>query len=371
MNKYTRQPVYLGIDVHKRTYSVTAVSEGAIVKVSRINACPSQLVDYCRKFFPDTEVRSCYEAGFSGFFLHRELIAAGIKNSVIHPASIEIESNSRVKSDKRDSRKMAVQLSQNRLKGIYVPSPEREDFRTVSRLRRTLIKERVRTGLRIKSLLYLQGAIRCDDNVRISKKWLAKLPLARFSPGVAYTLQTYIETWLNLTQKIDATNDKLKEQAMQERELEDIYTSLPGIGPIAARLLINELGDLSQFSNEERLFSFVGLTPTEHSSGEHRWLGHITRQGRPVLRAVLVQCAWVAIKHDYSLKTVYDKLQCRIGSRKAIVAIARKLIGRAKSCLKANRKYEIVTASGELVTQKFTDVQEVVNACEEAVHSCS
>ncbi len=286
------------------------------------------------------------------------------------PASIEVEARNRVKNDKRDSKKMAIQLSQGRLTGIHVPTPERESFRTLSRLRDTLMKERTRTSLRIKSLLFCQGAIGPDDNIRISQSWLRELLKQKFSSDVDYVLKTYAKLWMYLSDTIKKTVERLKIQAWRDKDMEDIYTSFAGIGPTAARILINELGDLSQFPNDPSLFSYVGMTPSEHSSGEHRWLGHITRQGRPVLRKVLVQCAWVAIRHDYSLRKAFESLESRIGARKAIVAIARKLIGRVRTCLREKRKYQMVTETGELVTHKAVDTPEVVEACEEAVHSC-
>lgn len=86
-----------------------------------------------------------------------------------------------------------------------------------------------------------------------------------------------------------------------------IYRSVPGIGPISARVLANELGDMSQFSNERQLFSYLGLTPTEHSSGEHVRQGHITRQGKPILRKILTQVAWKAIYLDDSLRKVHER----------------------------------------------------------------
>lgn len=368
MNQYSPDNIYLGIDVHKKSYAVTAVHQGSVIKKCQMAASPNTLVDFCNKYFPKAKIQSCYEAGFCGFHLHRALIERGIQNIVVHPASIEIEARNRVKNDTRDSMKMAIQLSQGRLKGIHVPSPEREDFRTVSRLRDTLMKERIRTGNRIKSLLYCNGFIGHQDKIRVSEKWLKELLKHSFSPELAYTIKTQVKLWIQLSEAIKETVIRLDGQAEQDSELEAIYTSLPGIGPTSARVLINELGDLSQFPNQKCLFSFLGLTPSEHSSGEHRWLGHISRQGRPCLRKILVQCAWVAIKYDHSLKVIFEEMEKRTGARKAIVAIARKLMGRAHTCVREKRKYQTITESGEAVIQTSEDTKEVLEACQEAVH---
>ena len=98
---------------------------------------------------------------------------------------------------------------------------------------------------------------------------------------------------------------------------------------------------MSQFNNERQLFSYMGLTPSEHSSGEHVRQGHITRQGRPLLRKILIQVAWKAIKLDNSLKTIYEQLSKRVGGEKAIVGIARKIVGRIRACFRTGELYRI------------------------------
>jgi transposase len=104
---------------------------------------------------------------------------------------------------------------------------------------------------------------------------------------------------------------------------------------------------MSQFSAERKLFSFVGLTPSEYSSGEHVRQGHITKQGRPLLRRVLVQAAWVAIHKDSHLLSVYERISQKSGKKKAIVAVARRLIGHIRACIKANELYKIQTISSQ------------------------
>lgn len=134
--------IYLGIDVHKLSYSLTAICKNEIVKRDKISADPELLIKYCRKYFPNAQIKSAYEAGFSGFSLHRKLLAYEIENIVIHPASLEIQQHDRVKTDKKDSLKIALQLSQNRLKCISIPSEQQEALRMMSRHRETLIKKR-------------------------------------------------------------------------------------------------------------------------------------------------------------------------------------------------------------------------------------
>jgi transposase len=149
-------------------------------------------------------------------------------------------------------------------------------------------------------------------------------------------------------------NQDSKIQASEEKSLQLIYESVPGIGSIHARQLANELGDMTQFKNEKQLFSFTGLTPSEHSSGEHTRQGNITRQGASVLRKILVEAAWVTITKDPSLKEVFNRLSSGRGKKRAIVGVARRLAGRIRSCVLTGALYEIKP------TQEACSLQEKV-----------
>lgn len=128
---------------------------------------------------------------------------------------------------------------------------------------------------------------------------------------------------------------------MTHKQIHEIYQSHPGIGLVSARTLANELGDMSQFKNERCLYSYTGLTPSEHSSGERRQLGHITHQGKAILRKILIQAAWIAIKYDESLALIYARISITAGKRNAIVGVARRMIGRLRACLRKNELYAI------------------------------
>lgn len=133
----------------------------------------------------------------------------------------------------------------------------------------------------------------------------------------------------------------MAEQAEKDQALEIIYRSVPGIGKTHARALSNELEDMQQFNNEKKLFSFTGLTPSEYSSGENKRQGHMSRQGRSLLRKILIQAAWFAIKKDVALKNIFERTEKRTGKKRAIVGIARRLIGRIRSCFTTGCLYEM------------------------------
>lgn len=342
---YTGETIYVGIDVHKNSYSVVSIHNGVVVKKDRIVSSPIELTCYLKNNFNGAKINTAYEAGFSGFHLHRCLIQHEINSIVVHPAAIEIAARERVKTDKRDALKISAQLASNRLRGIHIPNEDQEANRRVTRLRSSLIGDRGRYANRIKALLFQYGLIVANDNSVVSKKWIERmleiLKKGNFSDGLKYAIQGYVDQWLAITAKIKEIDLQLIDQAKGESKIDDIYQSVPGIGKLSARILANELGDMKQFTNEKKLFSFTGLTPSEHSSGDKKCLGSISRQGRSILRKILIEAAWVAIKKDENLEKIFETIKKKAGAKRAIVGVARRLVGRIRACLLKEEMYKI------------------------------
>jgi transposase len=353
MKDYTGKTIFVGIDVHKKTYSVTAICDEVIVKRDTLKADPKSFISYLKKRFGSGKIKTAYEAGFCGFHLHRALELAGIESLVVHAAGIE-KSNSRVKTDKRDSLKIATHLSENKLRSVYIPSIEQEDNRTVTRLRATFSKEKSRIANQIKSLLFLYGLIPSDDNKKISFKWIKNLSKLDMTEGVRFSIQAFVEMWLHFDAKIKEIDKEIKKQAVKDKTIHAVYQAASGIGCTSARALANELGDLQQFKNQKQLFSYIGFTPSEHSSGEHTRQGHITKQGKPLVRKILVQAAWVAIRHDKELQSIYERIAAKSGAKRAIVAVARRLIGRVRACFRTGEIFKIQET--ERPTLKFRKI---------------
>ncbi|OFZ13430.1 MAG: hypothetical protein A2Z20_08535 [Bdellovibrionales bacterium RBG_16_40_8] len=336
---YCGEKVFIGIDVHKKTYTFSAWCGGMRVKVATVPAENATFITSLKKWFTGASIRSCYEAGFSGFKLHRDLVAAGIDNIVVNPESIEVAANEN-KTDKRDSNKMGEQLSTGRLRGIYVPTDEEERARLINRTREQFMKERNRTGHRIKSRLFQFGFIDKDDDRVLSEKYLCEIEALDLPQELKYSLGLLMNHWRYLNQQIDYIKTEMKAQSFDDSYNEAIYQSVPGIGDVSARILSNELGDLSKrFNNQGSLFKYVGLTPSEHSSGERQMRGNIDRQGAARLRKVLIECSWRAIDVDGVLKECFDRIASTRGKKRAIVAIARKLLGRIRACFVTKTEY--------------------------------
>lgn len=240
---------------------------------------------------------------------------------------------------------MAEQLSDNRLTSIYIPSEEEERLRLLTRLRATIVKDRARIACRIKSKLfqfgYNEGLV---DDTTASVKWVNQLKgIDYFPTEVKYVIDYLCNQWLQLTTDLKELNKEVAKQSKDNARLsglEEIYKSVPGIGNISAKELSRELGTLSQFSSNKRAYSYVGLTPSESSSGEKRRQGGISHCGRPRLRHLLIEVAWRYTAKDAEINAKFCELSYRRGKKRAIVAIARILVGRLRCCLMNGTFYQ-------------------------------
>ena len=346
---YANQDVYVGIDVHQRTYKVHVQVEQTKVKSWSMNAEPMKLVEQLQKHYGESRIHSAYEAGFSGYVLHRVLKRHGIDSQVVHPASIEVAVHNRVKTDKRDAQKIAIQLAAGRLRGIRIPDEAQEGRRLLSRTRSQLVKERARLKIQLRMKAHQFGLISAEERREMSHHLMREL-LAQPAASEAFTIaaQALWQIWQSLDEQINRLTRQLKQQANTDPS-EATYRSAPAVGPVSARILANELGDMQQFANERQLFSYTGLTPSEQSSGEHQRKGHITRQGNAQVRGVLIEVAWRAIRKDESLAAHYRQLLTRMNGKKAIVAVARKLIGRLRAAFSKGEPYQF-TAIASVAT---------------------
>lgn len=342
---YIGKDVFVGIDVHKKSYAVYCVYNREKIKSWSMESNPAKLIEQLLSYFPNARLHTVYEAGFSGNALHRALNAAGIDNIVVNPGSVETASRDKVKTDKRDAKKLAEQLSDGRLKSIYIPSVEEELLRLSTRLRATIVDDRKRVTCRIKSKLFQFGydATMLDDKAA-TITWIKNIrDCDHYPTELKHVLDYLCEQWLKLTQDIKEINKKIAEQSRDNEQCkikEAVYKSAPGIGDISARELSRELGTLKQFSSNKHVYSYIGLTPSESSSGERRKQGGISHCGRPRLRHLLVEIAWRSITKDAELYEKFTELSHRRGKKRAIVAIARILIGRLRTCFVNGMYYQ-------------------------------
>lgn len=245
-----------------------------------------------------------------------------------------------VKTDKRDAAKLASLLESKRLTGIRILTEEEENHRQLTRTRQQLVEERTAIKNKIRMKFHQLGVIEADENQHMSHRWIEALLSRVSSKEFTLAIEAHWHIWQTLDDEIAKLEKALKQQAKEDPN-ESTYRSAPGVGPLSARILSNELGDMSQFQNERQLFSYTGLTPSEYSSGENIHKGHITRQGNSRVRAILVEIAWRAIGEDPALATFFERLFPHTGKKRAIIAVARKLIGKLRAAFQHEESYHI------------------------------
>ena len=342
------QNIYVGFDVHKKSWKVTVMAEDTFYKTFTQPPDPEVLFNYLKSNFPGGNYHSAYEAGFCGFWIHEKLTSFGIKSIVVNPADIPTTDKERVqKEDKRDSRKIARSLSAGTLIPIYTPTIQTQRDRSLLRTRAMLVKDMARYKNRIKSFLFFYG-ISIDDAYAQSKKhwtkrfmnWLESLEIDGESGKEA--LLILISECKNLRTSILKVTRQVRElsQTATYQEQVTLLESVPGIGLITAMTILTELETIDRFNNIDKLCGYIGLVPSTRSSGEKEKSGDITPRGHGVLRNAIVESSWTAIRNDPSLMKSYVVLCKRMDSNKAIIKIAKKLLSRIRFVLVNKKPYE-------------------------------
>jgi transposase len=154
---YEGKQVYMGLDVHREFLVASCICDGVVVKRCRMPGAAEAVISLVPKEFSGARVLAAYEAGYSGFWLYWKLMAAGVGCIVVHPASIEVSSRDTVKTDKRDSLKIAQQLAAGRLRGVRVPNEEEEQRRLLTRTREQLMNKKRRVMVQIRMRLHYFG----------------------------------------------------------------------------------------------------------------------------------------------------------------------------------------------------------------------
>jgi transposase len=335
--------VFIGVDVHKESWHVTARVDEEEVFHGRI---PSQyhalrrLLDY----FKDCGVKVAYEAGPCGFWLHDRLSQDGIEVIVVPPSLIPVESGNKVKTDKRDSRKLAKLLESNMLKRVYVLSEEDRADRELLRTRRQVLEHRSDVARQIKSKLLFHGISSPFATERWTKgyiRWLRELTLGRKVLKVSF--ESLIELYEYLTEHLIKINQEVIELSRSRKYLHKvkILKSVPGIGTLVGMELLVELSEMERFRSADELASYIGLTPSEYSTGQYVRQGRITRCGNKRVRTCLVESSWIFIQKDPLMRLKYNQLKQFKGAKRAIIAIARRLIIRIRRILLNNEPYVI------------------------------
>ena len=341
---FTGKELFIGLDVHKKSWSVTIVVDGIEHRTFTQPPDPVVLHKYLQRNFPGGSYHSAYEAGFCGYGIHRQLNDIGINNLVINAADIPSTQKEKLhKRDPVDSRKLARGLEKNTLSGIYVFDRDHEELRSLNRTRFYLMRDLRRSKNRIKSFLQYYGEpipVEFDNNQWTLKfiAWLKEVKMN--TPGGQEAFSNLIASYEYHRQQLLILSRLVRLRISQyDKMLYNLLKSISGIGPLTSSALITELGDINRFANIDALGSYVGLVPKVRESGETIHTGGITFRCNTFLRTLLIEASWQAIRQDPALMQYYQRRLPGSKGHKIIIKVARKLLNRIRYVMKNRKPY--------------------------------
>jgi transposase len=350
--------LYVGLDVHKASIAVAYVAQdhGAeAVSLGTIGTRQCDLDKLIRQLHSKaTHLVFVYEAGPCGYWLYRYLTKMGHDGWVVAPSLIPKRAGDRVKTDRRDARQLARLMRSGDLTPVYVPQLDDEAIRDLSRAREDSRRDLKAAKSRLKALLLRQD-IRYTGQANWSPahlRWLAEVVCP--TPAQQIVFQEYVRAVTEHTERLQRLEQELQERVNTWRlaPVVEALQALRGVQFTVAVTTIAELGDLTRFTNPKQLMSYLGLAPSEYSSGPRRSQGGITKTGNSHARRALIEGAWayrypakvsrhLQLRLEQLPKPIQDiswKAQVRLCKRyrqlmargknanKVVVAIARELV---------------------------------------------
>jgi len=327
------QVVYVGLDI-ARTKWVFHVRWGG--QEQRRVSTPAGLEHLHGVLAPyaDASIHLAYEACGFGYAIAWDLAARGIDVTVVPVNTMARPPGPRVKTDRLDARRLATELESGRLKRVRVPTRADHVRRQLSRTYQQRLTDKKRAQARVRSLLQDHGYFgpRPTAGWRAYAQWVVAQPLA---PCVRQCVDELIAARTAAA----ASAQRLKRALLtvaQEPAYQPVVQALSaqgGVGLFTAIRLRLELGDITAFRTAESFAHYLGLTPTEHSSGDRTQRGSLLKCGPRHIRGWLVQCAWITIRpgDDPPLQACYERLAPHTGKKRAIIAVARRLALRVRA----------------------------------------
>ena len=334
--------IFISLDTHKKFHHAAYVEDGRgkeVVDYGQIKGSKTALTQFLKKMqskYPNAILHVVYEAGPCGFWIYRHITSLGHRCHVVSPSKIPKAPGERVKTDRRDAIKLAKLLKSEDLTPIYVPEEEDEVVRDLSRLREVAMQDLNDARKQLKSFL-LRNNIVYEGTANWSAKHLQHLAdLTLPHPTQQIVLREYMDVISERTQRLERMDNELNITVKQWRFYPVVkgLQAMRGVRLIIATGVVAELGDLKRFDHPRKLMAYLGLVPSEHSSGGKRRVGSITKAGNKRVRRLLTEGA-----HSYrSPANISREIQVRLeGLPKDVTDIAWK--AQLRLCQRYRRLY--------------------------------
>jgi transposase len=342
---------FIGLDVHKDTISVSIAEDGrdgAVRFVGVIPNTPNEIAKIAKRLSRHGELDFCYEAGGCGYGIYRQLTELGHQCTVVATSMIPRKPGERIKTDRRDSQKLAILHRSGDLTAVWVPDPTHEALRDLVRARIDASMHLMRARQQLLAFLFRHGRTYSTGKywTQRHRSWLAGQTFELHAHPIVF--QDYVEAVWTAQERRDALIEKITEMTAcwSLGPLVEALRGLRGIDLLSAATLVATTGDLSRFESPRLLMGYLGLVPSERSSGGTVRRGGITKTGNREARRMLIEAAW---SYRYPARVAKDKAEVLVRLPKNVRDIAWKaqtrLCTRYRSMIAKGKKSTVVVTA--------------------------
>jgi len=330
---------FAGIDLHKKTITICLVDRDRNVLQTRRFSCVE--VDRIVGFFAGLgPFQATVEATAGYQWLLQRIEPLARRVVLAHPGKLRVIAESTRKSDKLDARVLAEFLALDMIPPAYRPTPRQREHRALVRHRQFLQRQRTQLRVKVRRVVSDYNADRKDLFSKPGRAYLAGVPL---SAADRFIVEQLLGQLAAADGQLTALRKRLREFAEAAGEAEArsrrVLRSVTGVGEVTTEVVLAELGDVGRFRSAKQVVAYAGLAPgRRESAGKARDLG-ISKRGSPLLRWVLVEAAWQTVSRSAYWRETYERLKRRRGARRAIVAVARRLLGVLVAVLRSGQGY--------------------------------
>lgn len=330
---------FAGIDLHKHTITVCVMDHSRTVISRRRLNCADE--DSIVEFFASLgQFRAVVEATASYEWLVRILEPLAEKVLLAHPKKLRVIAESTRKSDKLDAQILAEFLVLDMIPTSYRPTPRQRDHRRLVRQRDSIQRRITSVKNRMRRILSNYNADRKDLFTKIGNAFLKSFAI---SPADRFAITQMTQELEFFQAQLREANQELKAFAeaapTRERQSRELLQTIPGVGFVTTEVVLAEIADVERFDSQKQVVAYAGLAPGQReSAGKSKEL-HIEKTGSGHLRWILVEAAWQLVRYSPRWSAIYEQLKKRLKAKKAIVAIARRLLTMMVAILKTGEPY--------------------------------